>query len=190
MPLLSLAHHNWRRRRAPRGPLAASWRTGPSLVQRRRPGRAFDTAGKGAHLAAHGFPDPQGLKSLRARPPDARTDGPRGIYDADLFAVAPEGLDALANDDAPFAPALLTLSRWTDGIRPRRTIRISSGLPVASTLVVPGETIALTDLKGWLREWSRDLRREQRGLLLTSAHRAKGLEFDHVVILDGGWRRH
>ena len=53
----------------------------------------------------------------------------------------------------------------------------------------PGETIALTDLKGWLREWSRDLRREQRGLLLTSAHRAKGLEFDHVVILDGRWRR-
>ena len=101
------------------------------------PWRAFDTAGKGAHLAAHGFPDPQGLKTLRARPPDARTDGPRGIYDADLFAVAPEGLDALANDDAPFAPALLTLSRWTDGIRPRRTIRINSGLPVASTSWCP-----------------------------------------------------
>lgn len=37
------------------------------------------------------------------------------------------------------------------------------------------------------REWSREIRRRQQGLLLTSAHRAKGLEFDHVVILDGRW---
>ncbi len=39
----------------------------------------------------------------------------------------------------------------------------------------------------WLAEWARDNRRRQHGLLLTSAHRAKGLEFDHVVILDGNW---
>ena len=39
----------------------------------------------------------------------------------------------------------------------------------------------------WLAEWGRDLRRRQTGLMLLSAHRAKGLEFDHVVILDGGW---
>ena len=39
----------------------------------------------------------------------------------------------------------------------------------------------------WLAEWARDFRRRQHGLLLTSAHRAKGLEFDHVAILDGGW---
>ena len=39
----------------------------------------------------------------------------------------------------------------------------------------------------WLAEWGRDVRRRQRGLLLLSAHRAKGLEFDHVVVLDGGW---
>ena len=39
----------------------------------------------------------------------------------------------------------------------------------------------------WLAEWSRDNRRRQHGLLLTSAHRAKGLEFDHVVVLDGNW---
>ena len=30
--------------------------------------------------------------------------------------------------------------------------------------------------------------RRQHGLLLTSAHRAKGLEFDHVAILDGNWQ--
>ena len=41
----------------------------------------------------------------------------------------------------------------------------------------------------WLAEWSREARRRQRGLLLTTAHRAKGLEFDHVVALDGGWDR-
>ena len=39
----------------------------------------------------------------------------------------------------------------------------------------------------WLAEWGRDVRRRQRGLLLTTAHRAKGLEFDHVVVLDGSW---
>ena len=39
----------------------------------------------------------------------------------------------------------------------------------------------------WLAEWGRDIRRRQRGLLLVTAHRAKGLEFDHVAVLDGGW---
>ena len=33
------------------------------------------------------------------------------------------------------------------------------------------------------------MRRRQRGLLLLTAHRAKGLEFDHVVVLDGNWDR-
>ncbi len=41
----------------------------------------------------------------------------------------------------------------------------------------------------WLAEWSREYRRRQQGLLLVSAHRAKGLEFDHVAVLDGGWNR-
>ena len=41
----------------------------------------------------------------------------------------------------------------------------------------------------WLAEWSREARRRQRGLLLLTAHRAKGLEFDHVVVLDGEWDR-
>ena len=39
----------------------------------------------------------------------------------------------------------------------------------------------------WLAEWGREVRRRQRGLLLLTAHRAKGLEFDHVAVLDGGW---
>ena len=41
----------------------------------------------------------------------------------------------------------------------------------------------------WLAEWGREVRRRQRGLLLLTAHRAKGLEFNHVVVLDGGWHR-
>ena len=41
----------------------------------------------------------------------------------------------------------------------------------------------------WLAEWGRDVRRRQRGLLLATAHRAKGLEFDHVAVLDGGWEK-
>ena len=41
----------------------------------------------------------------------------------------------------------------------------------------------------WLAEWGREVRRRQRGLFLLTAHRAKGLEFDHVAVLDGGWDR-
>ena len=41
----------------------------------------------------------------------------------------------------------------------------------------------------WLAEWGREARRRQRGLMLLTAHRAKGLEFDHVFVLDGGWDR-
>lgn len=41
----------------------------------------------------------------------------------------------------------------------------------------------------WLAEWGREIRRRQTGLLLLTAHRAKGLEFDHVAVLDGGWGR-
>lgn len=41
----------------------------------------------------------------------------------------------------------------------------------------------------WLAEWGREVRRKQKGLLLLTAHRAKGLEFDHVAVLDGHWEK-
>ena len=41
----------------------------------------------------------------------------------------------------------------------------------------------------WLAEWAREARRRQFGLLLLTAHRAKGLQFDHVAVLDGGWNQ-
>ncbi len=42
-------------------------------------------------------------------------------------------------------------------------------------------------LREWLAEWGREVRRRQRGLLLLTAHRVKGLEFDHVAVIDGAW---
>lgn len=44
-----------------------------------------------------------------------------------------------------------------------------------------------THFLDWLAEWGREVRRRQTGVLLLTAHRAKGLEFDHVAILDGAW---
>ena len=52
-----------------------------------------------------------------------------------------------------------------------------------------GEEMPAPHLIEWLAEWGRKIRRRQRGLLLLSAHGAKGLEFDHVVVLDGGWEK-
>lgn len=51
-----------------------------------------------------------------------------------------------------------------------------------------GAEVTLDFFRDWLAEWGRAQRREQRSVLLLSAHRAKGLEFDHVFLLDGGWR--
>ncbi len=50
-----------------------------------------------------------------------------------------------------------------------------------------GSEVTTDSFLEWLAEWGRDCRRRQHGLLLLTAHRAKGLEFDHVAVLDGGW---
>ena len=52
-----------------------------------------------------------------------------------------------------------------------------------------GTTMAAAFAIEWFAEWARDARRRREGLQLLTAHRAKGLEFDHVIVLDGGWRR-
>ena len=52
-----------------------------------------------------------------------------------------------------------------------------------------GSDVPVDHVIEWLAEWGREIRRRQRGLLLLTGHRAKGLEFDHVVVLDGGWDR-
>lgn len=50
------------------------------------------------------------------------------------------------------------------------------------------KTIPVPDTIEWLAEWAQEIRGVQRGLLLLTAHRSKGLEFDHVLILNGGWK--
>ncbi|MZR15001.1 RecQ family ATP-dependent DNA helicase [Maritimibacter sp. DP07] len=71
-------------------------------------------------------------------------------------------------------------NRWTD--------RIGEGLGQLAR-EVDGKSLPTSDVIEWFAEWSRDSWGEQRGLKLLTAHRAKGLEFDDVVILDGGWER-
>ncbi len=50
------------------------------------------------------------------------------------------------------------------------------------------KAMPVPDIIDWLAEWAQDVRTTQRGLLLLTAHRSKGLEFDHVIILNGGWQ--
>ena len=59
----------------------------------------------------------------------------------------------------------------------------------ALSLEVGEAEIPVKHFVEWLVEWGREIRRKQTGLLLLTAHRAKGLEFDHVVVLDGGWEK-
>jgi ATP-dependent DNA helicase RecQ len=56
-------------------------------------------------------------------------------------------------------------------------------------LEMPDLDLPGSHLVNWLAEWGREVRRNQTGVLLLTAHRAKGLEFDHVAILDGKWDR-
>ena len=74
----------------------------------------------------------------------------------------------------------LPQSRWTN--------RIGEGLGLLAR-DVQTRALPATDIIEWFAEWARDSWGEQRGLKLLTAHRAKGLEFDDVVILDGGWER-
>jgi ATP-dependent DNA helicase RecQ len=52
-----------------------------------------------------------------------------------------------------------------------------------------GAALPAAHFTEWLVEWGREARRRQQGLLLLTAHRAKGLELDHVAVLDGDWHR-
>ncbi|MDR1063959.1 MAG: RecQ family ATP-dependent DNA helicase [Azoarcus sp.] len=51
--------------------------------------------------------------------------------------------------------------------------------------------LAPATLIDWLYEYARELRQHRRrGLALGTVHSAKGLEFRHVVLLDGAWQAH
>jgi ATP-dependent DNA helicase RecQ len=71
-------------------------------------------------------------------------------------------------------------SRWTD--------LIAEGI-AALAKELANKTMPVPDLVEWFAEWAIDARSDQRGLLLLTAHRSKGLEFDDLVILNSGWDR-
>ena len=71
-------------------------------------------------------------------------------------------------------------SRWTN--------RIGEGLGILAR-EIDDRALPAEDIIEWLAEWADEAWGEQRGLKLVTAHSAKGLEFDDVIILDGGWER-
>ena len=56
-------------------------------------------------------------------------------------------------------------------------------------LEIDSDEVSAIQVIEWLADTRKDIVQKRRGIRLTTAHRAKGLEFKHVVILDGGWNR-
>ena len=79
------------------------------------------------------------------------------------------------------------LKEWLNNQRRGPWINLLSQAIDEFELEIGDTEVPAVEFIEWLAEWCRDTRRNQRGLLLLTAHRAKGLEFDHVVVLDGGW---
>jgi ATP-dependent DNA helicase RecQ len=72
--------------------------------------------------------------------------------------------------------------------RNRRSDLVAEGVAALVQEIGSGSA-SVPDLVEWFGEWSRDARGEQHELLLMTAHRAKGLEFDDGLVLNGGWDR-
>ena len=81
------------------------------------------------------------------------------------------------------------LAGWAAGQPPGRWHALVCQAIEEHALETGGAETPVGHFVEWLAEWGRDIRRRQHGLLLVTAHRAKGLEFDHVAVLDGGWDR-
>ncbi|WP_055087021.1 RecQ family ATP-dependent DNA helicase [Jannaschia donghaensis] len=97
-------------------------------------------------------------------------------------------VDALRGDPAKMSgidDLLVLLNRQAPN---RWTRLIATGIADLAR-EIGSQVMPVPDVIEWLAEWARDARGEQHGLLLLTAHRSKGLEFDHVCILDGGWDR-
>ena len=97
-----------------------------------------------------------------------------------IDAVKREPARSLSVHDLIIFLNAIPSNRWTD--------LIGEGI-AALAKELSSKTMPVPDMVEWLAEWARDVRSEQRGLLLLTAHRSKGLEFDDVVILNGGWDR-
>ena len=77
--------------------------------------------------------------------------------------------------------------RWLTDQAPNPWIELLQEAVAEYVLETCDSETSVTSFVEWLAEWGREVRRRQRGLLLLTAHRAKGLEFDHVMVLDGNW---
>ena len=82
-----------------------------------------------------------------------------------------------------------SLRRWAEAQPSNRWHELLQQAIAEQALETGGGEIPVDHFIEWLAEWGREIRRRQHGLLLLTAHRAKGLEFDHVAVLDGGWGR-
>jgi len=82
-----------------------------------------------------------------------------------------------------------TLRAWVNARPPGLWIELLHQALDEHELETSGAEVPVAHFVEWLAEWGREARRRQHGLLLLTAHRAKGLEFDHVAVLDGGWDR-
>ena len=80
-----------------------------------------------------------------------------------------------------------SIGEWLDGQAPGRWIGILRAAVEEFSVETGTQEAPVEHFIEWLAEWGRDSRSRQRGLLLVTAHRSKGLQFDHVVVLDGGW---
>jgi len=81
------------------------------------------------------------------------------------------------------------LASWSEGCPFGRWYDLLRQAIDEHMLETGGGEVPVDHVVEWLAEWGREIRRRQRGLLLLTGHRAKGLEFDHVAVLDGGWDR-
>ena len=81
------------------------------------------------------------------------------------------------------------LRAWADASPPGPWYDLLRQANDEHALETGGAEVPVDHIVEWLADWGRDVRRRQLGLLLLTAHRAKGLEFDHVAVLDGGWDR-
>ena len=150
--------------------LSANWDWSACAVIAREwkyldPVRAYcEVHGIPAHLANEGIPSFWHLRETRA------------------FVEWLRGRDARLVDGA-------VLREWLDA-QPAGTWTELLGQALDEHALETGEgEVPVGHFIEWLAEWGRDVRRRQRGLLLSTAHRAKGLEFDHIVVLDGGWNK-
>jgi ATP-dependent DNA helicase RecQ len=95
-------------------------------------------------------------------------------------------LEWLASDDSQLIDASRIMT-WLEDIPESPWNELVAQAIEDYSLETSGTELSKKQFREWLAEWGREARRSQSGLLLVSAHRAKGLEFDTVAVLDGGW---